>query len=763
MSLTLKQLIDLKELLSTDSISTNRLTINSNFLKLKRGLSALIDTLQVNEGPNIIVDTLQATDIKADSISIPKTGSYLFNVNTNGEITAKSTFASVVVETPRVRLSPDPTLIAFQAGEIRWSGTDFVGWDGTQWVSFTAGSTGGQSNTTSNLGIGDGLALAKAGVNLPFKSIKAGTGITFDLTTDTNTIIINGAGSGYSGFSGISGFTGVSGFSGYSGTSGEIGTSGVSGFTGKSGQAGLSGFSGLATSGFSGMSGKSGASTSGFSGMSGMSGISGSVGPAGTSGQSGYQGTPGIQGVEGPIGPAGSSGFSGAAGASGFSGFSSAAFPDTFTPGTINVANVIIHSLVSTDITVTLTDLSTNEIIIPDQLIIDNGSQISIYFAENPAGEVRVVVMATGGIVGAMSGFSGKSGKSGYTGFSGYTGVSGYSGMPGIISSLSAIGASPNTDGATLTGSVLNLEPANALFGGILTTSAQDIVGTKTFDVDIFVNGLRAGKGAGSEFSPGTPESTCFGVALFNNIGNYNSAFGYGVLYNNTTGEYNDGHGYLALNKNTIGIGNSAFGYFSLENNDVNVGSPQISGDYNSAFGGYSLNSNINGSSNVGFVYKAGFNVTIGNFNTFIGTETGLGITIGNYNTIIGSQIAGLAAGLSNNLILSDGQGNIKIQSDSTGTTQFFGGLRAPIINVTSTYPITASDSTINATSGTFTITLPSAVDISGRIYIIKNSGAGTITLATTSSQTIDGDLTQDLTEYQSHKVQSNGANWIII
>lgn len=46
---------------------------------------------------------------------------------------------------------------------------------------------------------------------------------------------------------------------------------------------------------------------------------------------------------------------------------------------------------------------------------------------------------------------------------------------------LSAIGASPNANGATLTGTVLNLEPASASFGGIITTGAQSFTGTKSF------------------------------------------------------------------------------------------------------------------------------------------------------------------------------------------------------------------------------------------------------------------------------------------
>lgn len=82
----------------------------------------------------------------------------------------------------------------------------------------------------------------------------------------------------------------------------------------------------------------------------------------------------------------------------------------------------------------------------------------------------------------------------------------------------------------------------------------------------------------------------------------------------------------------------------------------------------------------------------------------------------------------------------------------------------TGTYSILTSDQVVNCTSGTFTATLPTAVGVTGKFYYIKNTGSGVITIATTSSQTIDGDTTFLLTQqYSSIKVLSNGANWIII
>lgn len=46
---------------------------------------------------------------------------------------------------------------------------------------------------------------------------------------------------------------------------------------------------------------------------------------------------------------------------------------------------------------------------------------------------------------------------------------------------LSAIGSTPNANAATITGDVLNLQPASASFGGVITTGSQTIAGAKTF------------------------------------------------------------------------------------------------------------------------------------------------------------------------------------------------------------------------------------------------------------------------------------------
>ena len=71
-----------------------------------------------------------------------------------------------------------------------------------------------------------------------------------------------------------------------------------------------------------------------------------------------------------------------------------------------------------------------------------------------------------------------------------------------------------------------------------------------------------------------------------------------------------------------------------------------------------------------------------------------------------------------------------------------------------------------NATSGAITITLPTAVGNTGEVFHIKkiDSSVNAVTIATTSSQTIDGALTQPiLTQYQNITVVSNGVGWSVL
>jgi hypothetical protein len=91
------------------------------------------------------------------------------------------------------------------------------------------------------------------------------------------------------------------------------------------------------------------------------------------------------------------------------------------------------------------------------------------------------------------------------------------------------------------------------------------------------------------------------------------------------------------------------------------------------------------------------------------------------------------------------------------------GGVTFPYTGVTDNCTIGSNEYLINAPSGTFTITLPTAVGISGKQYIIKNSGNGVVTLNTLSSQTIDVSTSLTLTQNDTVEVISDGSNWKIV
>ncbi|MFM9793305.1 right-handed parallel beta-helix repeat-containing protein [Streptomyces turgidiscabies] len=86
----------------------------------------------------------------------------------------------------------------------------------------------------------------------------------------------------------------------------------------------------------------------------------------------------------------------------------------------------------------------------------------------------------------------------------------------------------------------------------------------------------------------------------------------------------------------------------------------------------------------------------------------------------------------------------------------------------TAAYTLTTADSIVtgNATGGAFSLTLPTAVGIAGRSYTLKkiDASGNAVTVATTSSQTIDASTTYSLAaQYKYVTVVSDGANWLIV
>ena len=151
-------------------------------------------------------------------------------------------------------------------------------------------------------------------------------------------------------------------------------------------------------------------------------------------------------------------------------------------------------------------------------------------------------------------------------------------------------------------------------------------------------------------------------AALRNNTtANDNTAIGTSALSANTTGAANTVVGRGALDTNTTGNSNNAFGYNSLTNTTT--------GTLNSAFGNEAGLTNATGGQNAYFGSYSGYAAT-GTGNTFLGYGAGFSVTTGQKNTIIGAY-QGNQNGLdirtsSNNIVLSDGNGNPRLYFDSS-------------------------------------------------------------------------------------------------
>lgn len=103
----------------------------------------------------------------------------------------------------------------------------------------------------------------------------------------------------------------------------------------------------------------------------------------------------------------------------------------------------------------------------------------------------------------------------------------------------------------------------------------------------------------------------------------------------------------------------------------------------------------------------------------------------------------------------------------SYGALQISGALRLPVATKTADYTATADDYWLVCTTVGITITLPTAVGITGRVYVIKNLTAGTITITSTSSQTFDGAITGAATSVTvpsgaAYHCTSDGTNWFL-
>lgn len=301
------------------------------------------------------------------------------------------------------------------------------------------------------------------------------------------------------------------------------------------------------------------------------------------------------------------------------------------------------------------------------------------------------------------------------------------------------------------------------------------------------------------------------GVSIMRNVtGQYNSGVGWNALSATTSGDFNSGIG-LAFPANTTGSHNNGMGY--------TAGGANTTGGKNTAMGGFSLTGNTTGSNNSALGYEAGAYVTgttgaLTDNSIFIGYKTKPAATSETNQIVIGYDVSGLGsnttvignsstthARIYGNLLLgtntNTSQASLNIydvtkgvllnrlttsQRDAIATpptglllyntdtktfddydgTGYRNKMFQPYRAITALRTLDNTDYTIEVTSGTFTVTTPTAVGITGRAYEIVNTGAGTTTVSGTSGQTFNGAATLTINTGHGVTIRSNGANYII-
>ena len=225
---------------------------------------------------------------------------------------------------------------------------------------------------------------------------------------------------------------------------------------------------------------------------------------------------------------------------------------------------------------------------------------------------------------------------------------------------------------------LFNINANNELIeDAIENTLSRDGTGPNTMQADIDMNGHRVvnvGSPLGSNDLVTVEYLTDeLSKQSSNVVGNINATTTDVSIHSLTVGRgggssapsTNTALGFHANNALTTSAGNTALGYNTLANNVVGS---------NTAVGYSAGAATTTGSNNIFVGVNAGNTNTSGAFNTYIGPNSGTN-SLGNYNTIIGayngaalaSNLGPTSTGVSNNVVLSDGAGTVRMWCDSDG------------------------------------------------------------------------------------------------
>lgn len=319
---------------------------------------------------------------------------------------------------------------------------------------------------------------------------------------------------------------------------------------------------------------------------------------------------------------------------------------------------------------------------------------------------------------------------------------------------LTAVGSSPNANGASLATQALTLQPANASFPGVLLAADWTTFNNKQATISIGALDAQA--------------ANANGLALVSNVLSTQSADAtHPGMVNNTTQSFSG-------NKTFTGT-ISASNLSGTNTGDVTLAAVGSSPNANAAsLSGQVLNLQPADASNPGVMTTG--TQTIAGAKTFSGgiTATVTGTASGN-TTISGQTNHGVVIASATNAMTSTGAGTSGQVLTSNGASADPTFQAAPagassfnMTAQTTTYSAVINDYVTVTKGSAWTITLPTAVGQSGkaiRIVITDNTPSNALTINTTSAQTISGYASGVLkmyTQYEFTEFTSDGSNWVI-
>lgn len=305
--------------------------------------------------------------------------------------------------------------------------------------------------------------------------------------------------------------------------------------------------------------------------------------------------------------------------------------------------------------------------------------------------------------------------------------------------SANPIGSTPNANGFTIgPNQALNLEPASASFGGVVTTGAQTIAGNKTFSGNTVFNGDVTVNGTTTTVNSATVDSVDPNITV-NKTGNDASSEGAGLTIDRT------GTNGSLVYANAL---SSRFklGDLGSEKEVVDVSSAQTltNKTITSPSGLVKADVGLSNVTNDSQLKRAD-----GDFSTF--TEKTL--LVDNDVFIIEDSAAAGAKKFVKKVNLGFGSGSSALTVTTIKTANYTLAINE----------LARGD----ASGGAFAFTLPTAIGVAGQalaVYRTDQTLANIITINTTSSQTIGsyGTSVTLATQTEYWLFISDGANWIV-